>query len=73
MPATYPHIRQYHAELRRLVDFGGSDNESSIRRAFANCLNAYCGEHRERMALVDELAAQGGVYPDGTVKDSACG
>ena len=69
MPA-YPHISQYHAELQRIIDFGGSDNESSIRRAFANCLNAYCGEHRERLALVDELAARGGIYPDGTVKDS---
>ena len=70
MPATYPHITQYHAELRRIIDFGGSDNESSIRRAFANCLNAYCGDHRERLALVDELGYRGGIYPDGTVKDS---
>ena len=70
MPATYPHITQYHAELERLIEFGGSDNESSIRRAFANCLNAYCGEHRERLALVDELGYRGGVFPDGTVKDS---
>ena len=67
---TYPHIQQYHDELRRLVEFGGSDNESSIRRAFAVCLDSYCREHRERLALVDELAARGGIVPDGTVKDS---
>ena len=70
MPTTYPHIRQYHSELERLIEYGGSDNESSIRRAFAQCLDSYCREHRERLALVDELAFQGRVYPDGTVKDS---
>lgn len=67
---TYPHIERYRAELERLIEFGGSDNESSIRRAFAACLDSYCREHRERLALVDELAFRGGVYPDGTVKDS---
>ena len=67
---TYPHIDQYREELQRLLDFGGSDNESSIRRAFAVCLDSYCRGHRERLALVDELAYKGGVYPDGTVKDS---
>ena len=67
---TYPHIERYRAELERLIAFGGSDNESSIRRAFAACLDSYCREHRERLALVDELAFRGGVYPDGTVKDN---
>ena len=67
---TYPHIDHYREELQRLLDFGGSDNESSIRRAFAVCLDSYCREHRERLALVDELAYKGRVYPDGTVKDS---
>ena len=68
--ATYPNIKQYREELERLVEYGGSDNESSIRRAFAVCLNSYCREHREKLALVDELGYRGGVYPDGTVKDS---
>ncbi len=69
MPA-YPHIERYRAELLRLTEFGGSANESSIRRAFAQCLDAYCRDHRERLALVDELAYRGGARPDGTVKDS---
>ena len=69
MPA-YPHIQRYRAELSRLTEFGGSANESSIRRAFAQCLDAYCRDHRERLALVDELAYRGGARPDGTVKDS---
>ena len=66
MPA-YPHIERYRSELRRLTEFGGSANESSIRRAFALCLDAYCRD--ERLALVDELSYKGGARPDGTVKD----
>ena len=66
---TYPHIEQYRAHLQQLKEFGGSDNELSIRPAFQNCLDAYCREHREKLALVPELSA-GSVIPDGTVKDS---
>ena len=66
---TYPHIDQYRAHLQQLKEFGGSDNELSIRPAFQNCLDAYCREHREKLALVPELSA-GSVIPDGTVKDS---
>ena len=67
---SYLHIERYRAQLQRLIELGGSDNESSIRRAFANCLDAYCRDHRERLALVDELGAALGNRPDGTVKDT---
>ena len=72
---SYPHIERYHADLQRFVEFGGSDNEQSIRRAFAVCLDSYCRDHREKLALVDELAADSRaagqeIRPDGTVKDS---
>ena len=66
---SYPHIERYHADLQRLVEFGGSDNEQSIRRAFAVCLDSYCRDHRDRLALIDELSA-GPNIPDGTVKDA---
>ena len=66
---TYPHIEHYYAEKERFIQFGGSANELSIRRAFANCLDAYCREHRNRLALVDELGSGKGNQPDGTVKD----
>ena len=65
----YVHIERYYADLNQLIEFGGSDSELNIRPAFQNCLAAYCAEHRERLALVPELRASGGV-PDGTVKDS---
>ena len=69
---SYPHIDRYHADLQRFLQFGGSDNEQSIRRAFAVCLDSYCRDHREKLALVDELDAGGSLRnrPDGTVKDS---
>ena len=66
---TYPHIERYYEDKRRLIDYGGSDNEQSIRAAFQNCLAAYCAAHRERLALVPELRAAA-VIPDGTVKDA---
>ncbi|MCY4416199.1 MAG: N-6 DNA methylase [Chloroflexi bacterium] len=72
---TYPHIERYHADLQRLVEFGGSDNEQSIRRAFAVCLDSYCRDHRDKLALIDELSVgapltESGIRPDGTVKDA---
>ena len=69
MPA-YPHIERYQSELNRLLEYGGSDSELSIRPAFQGCLDAYCREHREKLALVPELRALSGVVPDGTVKDT---
>ena len=66
---TYPHIESYYKELKIIIQFGGSDNELSIRKAFQDCLSEYCSNHRENLRLIPELAAQGGV-PDGTVKDS---
>ena len=48
---TYPHIARYRAELDRLVAFGGSTSELSIRRAFENCLADYCAEHKEKWGL----------------------
>ena len=66
---TYPHIERYYEDKQRLIDYGGSKNELNIRPALHNCLDAYCREHRERLALVPELPL-GSIVPDGTVKDS---
>ena len=67
---SYPHIDRYYAEKQRLIDYGGSDNEQSIRRAFALCLDSYCRDHRDKLALVEELDAPLRNRPDGTVRDS---
>ena len=68
--ADYPHIVRYREELEGLISFGGSTNEQSTRLAFANCLNAYCRDHKEKLMLVPELTTVSGVRPDGTVKDT---
>ena len=67
--ATYPHIEQYRKDLEQIVAIGGSMNELTIKPAFRKCLAAYCHEHRERLLLLDELPVQGGLRPDGTVRD----
>ena len=66
---TYPHIERYYTQLEDIIQFGGSDNESSIRKVFQDCLSEYCSNHREKLILIPELASRGGV-PDGTVKDT---
>ena len=53
-----------------MIDYGGSDNESSIRNAFERCLDAYCRDHREKLRLVPEIKSGAGIFPDGTVKDT---
>ena len=65
-----PNIERYYASLAELIEVGGSDNELNIRPAFQNCLAAYCAAHRDRLVLVPELRAPGGIIPDGTVLDS---
>ena len=67
---SYSYIDRYYAEKQRLIDYGGSDNEQNIRRAFALCLDSYCRDHRDKLALVDELGSSLGNRPDGTVRDS---
>ena len=37
---TCPHIERHYEDLNRLIEFGGSDNELSIRPAFQTCLDA---------------------------------
>ena len=66
----YPHIDRYYDDLAELKEIGGSENEQNIRRAFQNCLAAYCAAHRERLVLVPELASSRGNKPDGTIRDA---
>ena len=67
--AKYPHIEQYREELEQIVAISGSMNELTIKPAFRKCLAAYCHEHRDKLMLLDELPVQGGLRPDGTIRD----
>jgi hypothetical protein len=65
-------INQYRKELESRKRYGGSNNEGSIRYAFASLLNGYC---RPRdFILVEELTIatrfQTKIRLDGIVKDA---
>ncbi len=62
-------INQYYNEIDRYKRYGGTRNESSVRRAFANLLETYC--RTKNLVLVDEIALKTSQKrPDGTVKDA---
>lgn len=65
-------INQYYNQLDRIIQYGGSRNETSIRGAFQHLLNDYC--QTRDFLLVPELEYQTKkgkkVAPDGTVKDA---
>ena len=61
-------IQHYYNKIEQYTQFGGTQNELSLRRAFANLLEAYCAA--KHLILVDELHLAGTQKrPDGTVKD----
>lgn len=65
-------IQQYYRDVERIVQYGGSRKETSIRVAFQNLLNEYA--KKQHLFLVPELdyKTEKGttVYPDGTLKDA---
>ena len=65
-------IRQYRAEVDKLVNYGGTRNETAIRNAFYNLLNEYARQRGLVMVAEISIKAPGGkiVTPDGTLKDS---
>lgn len=65
-------IKNYYTEVERVIHFGGTKNETSIRNAFYKLLDEYA--HQKGLMLVPEVSLktkQGKtVTPDGTLKDS---
>ncbi|MGE0087065.1 MAG: type ISP restriction/modification enzyme [Desulfococcaceae bacterium] len=62
-------INNYYKELDRYRQHGGTLNESSVRRAFANLLTEYC--KTKNLVPVDEISLKTSrKRPDGTVKDA---
>ena len=65
-------ISKYQAEVAKIIQFGGSRKETSIRVAFQNLLNEYC-KPRDFLLIPElDFKLPNGklVYPDGTVKDA---
>ena len=65
-------VSQYRARLERLVQYGGSRNETSVRAAFQDLLDRYAAS--KNLALVTELEYKTRlgttVRPDGTLKNA---
>ncbi len=64
-------IHQYHAEVEKLIHYGGTSNEMSVRNAFSRLLDYYA--HSRDLKLVPEvfIKTKDGkiIRPDGTLKD----
>lgn len=65
-------INQYYTKREKLIQYGGSKNELSIRDAFKDLLNNYA--EKKNLLLVSEIAVLGTkgakVKPDGTLKNA---
>lgn len=69
-------INNYYNKISQYKRFGGTRNETSVRRAFANLLEEYCLP--KNLLLVDEVSIEVKTHgnasqrkrPDGTVKDA---
>ena len=65
-------INQYYTKREKLIQYGGSKNELSIRDAFKDLLNHYA--EKKNLMLVPEIAVQGTkgakIKPDGTLKNA---
>jgi len=63
-------IQQYHSKVEKLIRYGGSRNESALRKAFQDLLEQYATGRN--LLLVPEVEFRRGgvrVIPDGTLKD----
>jgi predicted helicase len=65
-------IQQYHAQVEKLIRYGGSRNESALRKPFQDLLEAYAQGKNLLLVPEVEVRTRGGkrVVPDGTLKDA---
>jgi hypothetical protein len=65
-------IQQYHTRVDKIIQYGGSRNESALRFAFQTLLEQYCADKNlELIAELEHKTKYGTtVYPDGTLKDA---
>ena len=65
-------INAYRNQLDKIIRFGGTKNETSVRRAFISLINSYA--EKKNLLLVEEVGVTGKagktVYPDGTLKNA---
>jgi len=62
-------IQEYYTRLEKIIQHGGTRNETAIRSAFYILLNSYC--ESRNFELVTEIGQKGSKKrPDGTIKDA---
>jgi len=65
-------IQNYYTDIEKIIQYGGSRKETTIREAFKNWLNGYC--ESQHFILIPELEYRTPynttIYPDGTIKDA---
>lgn len=67
-------INHYYNQLHKIIQYGGSRNETSVRTAFIHLINSYA--EKKNLMLVTELAVKSTkdkdktVYPDGILKNA---
>ena len=65
-------IQQYHTKVDKLIQYGGSRNESALRGPFQTLLEQYCADKTLELIAELEYKTPFGttVKPDGTLKDA---
>jgi predicted helicase len=65
-------IQQYHSKVEKIIRYGGSHNESALKKSFQDLLEAYAQSKNLLLVPEVELRVSGGrrVVPDGTLKDA---
>lgn len=64
-------IQQYHAKVERIIRYGGSRNESALRKPFQDLLEQYAASRDLLLVSEVEYRRRGvRVIPDGTLKDA---
>jgi predicted helicase len=65
-------IQQYYSKVEQMIRFGGTRNESTLRKPFQDLLEQYA--RAKNLVLVPEVEyitkTRHKVYPDGTLKDA---
>lgn len=65
-------IQQYHAQVDKIIRYGGSRKETAVRKPFQDLLEQYARQKNLELIAELEYRTRNGrsVYPDGTLKDA---
>ncbi|MBP8002739.1 MAG: hypothetical protein KA314_17310 [Chloroflexi bacterium] len=65
-------IQQYHSKVERLIRYGGTRKETTVRKPFMDLLEHYARPRNLELVPEVEYRTRSGhtVYPDGTLKDA---